>query len=88
MDEGHRRKAMVADWLNMLNGQSYIVHERVKAVPPQQMTQNDIADIIDLAVDCWHEVAESHDIKPCNCFRELFAGKMIDRGTFIGYDKL
>ena len=52
------------------------------------MTQSEIADLIDIAVACWHEVAEEHEIKHCNCFREAFARKLIDDGIFVGYDKL
>ncbi len=47
-----------------------------------------IARIIDEAVGCWHKVADDHDIKHCNCFLEEFARSLIDKGVFIGYDKL
>ena len=60
------------------------------AVTAQRMelSQQKIAEIIDMAVDCWHEVADEHDIDPCNCFRELFAKRLIDEGLFVGYNKL
>jgi hypothetical protein len=53
-----------------------------------QKTQHELAQIIDIAVDCWHEVADEHDIAHCNCFRESFARRLIELGIFIGYDKL
>ena len=52
------------------------------------LKQKEIANIIDLAVQCWHEVADEHEIKHCNCFREAFARRLIDLGVFVGYDKL
>ena len=47
--------------------------------------QRQIANIIDIAVRCWHEVADDHDIKHCNCFLEKFAQELIDRKLFVGY---
>jgi len=42
------------------------------------MTYEEMHRIIDEAVLAWHEVADKHEIKHCNCFREKFARKMID----------
>jgi len=50
--------------------------------------QREIAWFIDHAVEKWHEVAEEHDIKSCNCFREALAGSLVDEGIFAGYDTL
>lgn len=44
-----------------------------------------LANLIDLAVVIWHEVAEEHNIRHCNCFREAFASRLIKDGTFVGY---
>jgi hypothetical protein len=54
----------------------------------EQKKQKLIASIIDTAVDCWHEVADDHDIEHCNCFRDVFAQRLIDQDVFIGYTKL
>lgn len=51
-----------------------------------ELTQQDIAHIIDLAVTHWHGVADEHDFPHCNYFREAFAKAMIEEGFFIGYD--
>jgi hypothetical protein len=53
-----------------------------------KMTQQQIAALIDEAVDTWHHIADTHDIKHCNCFRDEFAKRLIDKGIFVGYRKL
>lgn len=53
-----------------------------------EVTQKEIIDLIEHAVDCWHEVAKGHDIKPCNCFRETFVRRLMSEGLFNGYDKI
>jgi len=54
----------------------------------ERLKQKQIASIIDEAVSCWHEIADTHEIKHCNCFRDLLAKRLIEQGLFIGYDKL
>jgi hypothetical protein len=53
-----------------------------------EIKQKEIAEIIDEAVDAWHHIADTHGLKHCNCFREEFARRLIDKGTFVGYHKL
>lgn len=40
----------------------------------------DMMTILDEAVDCWHKVADDHNIKHCNCFKEMFARRLIELG--------
>lgn len=50
-----------------------------------KLNNAEVARIIDEAVACWHMVADDHDIKHCNCFRDTFAQRLIDLGLFEGY---
>jgi hypothetical protein len=52
------------------------------------MSNREMAALIDEAVHAWHEVARDHGTRPCNCFREEFARRLIKQGKFCGYDKL
>lgn len=62
--------------------------ERARQDDQPQRTQREIAHLIDIAVECWHDIANTHDIKHCNCFLDNFTRRLIDLGIFIGYDKL
>ena len=41
------------------------------------MEAKEVCEILDLAVDKWHEVADEHNIKHCNCFRVEFGEALI-----------
>jgi hypothetical protein len=44
------------------------------------MTNKEARLMISAAVDCWHKVADDHDGKHCNCFRDAFVRRMIEMG--------
>lgn len=47
-----------------------------------------MTELIDLAVECWHMVADDHGGQHCNCFREKFVQTLIDRKMFDGYQRV
>jgi len=48
-------------------------------------SRDEVKQIINEAVACWHDVADDHDIKHCNCFRDAFVRRLIDLKLFDGY---
>ena len=46
---------------------------------------DELQTLIDEAVDCWHKVADDHDKKHCNCFREAFVRRLIEIGYKSAY---
>ena len=50
-----------------------------------QPDREQMKKLIDEAVDCWHAIADEHDFKHCNCFRDKFVRRLIDLGLFDGY---
>jgi hypothetical protein len=45
----------------------------------------DMERIIAIAVAAWHDVADVHAFKHCNCFRHQFVTDLIAAGLFKGY---
>ena len=50
-------------------------------------TPEDMERIISIAVDAWHDVADVHGFKHCNCFRHQFVTDLIAAGLFQGYSR-
>lgn len=51
------------------------------------MKNNEIATIIDMAVETWHRHADLHAQPHCNCYRDMFSRDLIAAG-FCGYRRL
>ena len=52
------------------------------------MKIKEACDVIDLAVEKWHCVAQEHEIKPCNCFKEEFGRAIMKKYSFSGEEMI
>ena len=48
------------------------------------MTPNELYDVLDLACEQYHNVAKSHGVQRCNCFRDDFGKALIAKYGFNG----
>ena len=51
------------------------------------MGNEEAIKVLELAVEIWHQVANRHAFKTCNCFRDEFGSALIDKFDIPLYGK-